>query len=936
MNEPGYIAPDPSTLPVAANSGSAGVAANGSYYPGMQPGAPGVAYTGFGANNKAAKFNGFVGYVSTPASLNDLAQFTTMGWVMRGSSHSARGGYFGQNDLLEFGDADTGANIEAWSSASGQIKIPYPFLDNQWGFLALVGDGTQITLYANGLPVATLPGVEATYGVSDYYFNIGGGGVFNVTGDYFMGSIDEVAIFDKALSAQQILDIYLAGNVPPWITQQPALPAREIFAGNYLSLSVVAGGNPPLSYQWRKDGTALPGQTSATLAFNGITQADSGSYDVVVSNDYGSVTSVSLALTVKPAETTVPTILYAAGNEAFNSVRVWFSEPLDPVSAQTAANYKLSGGVNVTVATLAAPAGSPGDNIVDLATSIQAPGTVYTLTVNDVKDQVMPANTIAPNTTVQFSSCIYSPGMLLFELWNGLSTTDNSLPNTLLKDPRFPDSPDVVTFTTAASTTPVFGSNTSREGYGGKMSGLIVPTTTGDYRFFLYSDDSSQLYLSMNADPAGKTLIAQETDCCDNYQEPGVPNDDGVTFPTSEAFRLEAGQKYYIEALWKEGTGGDYCHVAWREEQDGTAAGSLPTIPGQYLQVVVDPNVDMAFVTQPTDQLGTPASGSVPTTIYSQNFAEGDGGFTVVNTDPAPPGPWEYWSGATWAANGAESACSGPYNSQLNSPTNTLAQSGAVMLTFSHRYSFETPLWDAGQVRISVNGGEFTLVPAQNFLTNGYAEGNIIGNGIALGQRGFNGDSPGFDLGVFITSKVILGSFAATDRLVVQFVGAWDDCTSAFTPGWEIETVKMELLPGVVVSTFTSEAEASRRGDPVEIRYQWQRNDGAGWVDIPWATDPSMQFIPADQKDMQALYRVMVSAYGIPGKVIYSDVVRLTTTIPPPTISISKSGAGLSIAFTGTLQSAATVNGPYQNVSGATSPYVVSGPTGAAFYRSVK
>jgi len=942
LNESEYIAPDPSTLPVAVNSSTTGAFYNGAYYPGMETGVPGVPYTGFGANNKAGAFDISGGYVGTPASLNDLAQFTTMGWIKRGVFHSGRGGYFGQNDLLEFGDADTGANIEAWSSASGQIKIPYPFKDNEWGFLALVGDGTKITLYANGLPVTSLPGVETTYGYSDYYFNIGGGGIFNATGDFFYGSIDEVAIFDKALTDQQILDTYLSANVAPWITQQPVAPGRDIYAGNIVTLSVAAGGNPPLSYQWRKDGADLPGQTSTSLVFNSITEADSGAYTVVVNNPFGSVTSNPVTLTVKPTETTAPTILYAAGNETWNGVRVWFSEPLDPASAQTASNYQLSGGLTIASATLAAPAGTPGDNIVDLVTSAQNAGQAYTLTVSNVKDQVAPANTIAEGSTVLFTSCVLSPGLLDFELWTGLSTTDNSIANTLLKDPRFPDSPTSQTFTTACSTTPIFGNDTSREGYGGKMSGLLVPTTTGDYRFFLYSDDSSRLYLSTDADPANKVLIAEEVGCCVAFMEPDPlnanwhDNGSGIGQTTLTPIPLVAGKQYYIEAIWKEGTGGDYCHVAWREEQDSTPAGSLPSIESKYLAAVVDPNIDFGFVTQPTDQIGITATSSV--NLMDENFDSDDDGFTVVNegqnaTNPIdPPGPW-YWIGGKWSADGAEDGCTGPYNSQLISPTNNVTQAGAVMLTFSHRYSLEAGLWDAGQVRISVNGGAFTLVPAENFLANGYADGAIIGNGIALGQRGFNGESAGYASEAFITSQAILGTFSAGDRLVVQFVGAWDDCATATAPNWEIDNVKLDLLVGAEPATFTAEAEAIRREDALPVRYQWQRNDGSGWKDIPNATGTSYQITPL-QVDMLASFRVMATVYGVPGMVIYSEVAKLT--VPKPTISIARSPTGISVTFTGTLQSSTSIMGAFNPVAGATSPYTVPDPTGTLFFRAVK
>jgi hypothetical protein len=49
------------------------------------------------------------------------------------------------------------------------------------------------------------------YGTSIYNVHIGGGGVFDVTGNYFLGQIDEVAIFNKAIPAERILAHFRAG-----------------------------------------------------------------------------------------------------------------------------------------------------------------------------------------------------------------------------------------------------------------------------------------------------------------------------------------------------------------------------------------------------------------------------------------------------------------------------------------------------------------------------------------------------------------------------------------------------------------------------------------------------------------------------------------------------------------------------------------------------
>src|SRR5262249_38222440 len=75
--------------------------------------------------------------------------------------------------------------------------------------------------------------------------------------------------------------------------------------GTFVTFTVVAGGAAPLSYQWRKGGSDIPGATSDSFTISPVTTADAGSYLVVVSNACGSVFSSSATLEVSGA----PTIL---------------------------------------------------------------------------------------------------------------------------------------------------------------------------------------------------------------------------------------------------------------------------------------------------------------------------------------------------------------------------------------------------------------------------------------------------------------------------------------------------------------------------------------------------------------------------------------------------------------------------------------------------
>lgn len=81
------------------------------------------------------------------------------------------------------------------------------------------------------------------------------------------------------------------------ISGQPS--PQTVSAGGSAFFAVTASGGSALSYQWRRNGTPLAGQTASTLTLNGVTVADSGaSFDVVVTSTTGSVTSAAATLTV--------------------------------------------------------------------------------------------------------------------------------------------------------------------------------------------------------------------------------------------------------------------------------------------------------------------------------------------------------------------------------------------------------------------------------------------------------------------------------------------------------------------------------------------------------------------------------------------------------------------------------------------------------------
>jgi len=83
-------------------------------------------------------------------------------------------------------------------------------------------------------------------------------------------------------------------SAAPVITTQPV--GAKITSGQPASFSVTATGTGTLSYQWQRDGAAIPGATAAGLSIPAATRIDAGYYNVVVSDSWGKSTVSATAL----------------------------------------------------------------------------------------------------------------------------------------------------------------------------------------------------------------------------------------------------------------------------------------------------------------------------------------------------------------------------------------------------------------------------------------------------------------------------------------------------------------------------------------------------------------------------------------------------------------------------------------------------------------
>ncbi len=114
------------------------------------------------------------------------------------------------------------------------------------------------------------------------------------------GTYTLVATNSQGSATSNAATLTVTGTAPVVITQ-PASVAQP--AGTAASLTVVASGSP--AYQWRKNGVNVVGATNATLPFAALTAADTASYDVVLTNASGTVTSNAATVVVATPLTAV-------------------------------------------------------------------------------------------------------------------------------------------------------------------------------------------------------------------------------------------------------------------------------------------------------------------------------------------------------------------------------------------------------------------------------------------------------------------------------------------------------------------------------------------------------------------------------------------------------------------------------------------------------
>lgn len=163
-------------------------------------------------NPYSLEFDGVNDGVSTPLSVDNLSQFTISGWAYPRTA-TVDVGWFGANDVVEFlfGVDD---ELRCWTSAAVVgWQYGHDFLNN-WHHITCLGDGDRVTLYVDGEEVASTAHEHVdSYGSGDN-FSIGLGVQAGGSSGPFDGFIDDVRVYNVALTPSEMLSLGTGDDEP--------------------------------------------------------------------------------------------------------------------------------------------------------------------------------------------------------------------------------------------------------------------------------------------------------------------------------------------------------------------------------------------------------------------------------------------------------------------------------------------------------------------------------------------------------------------------------------------------------------------------------------------------------------------------------------------------------------------------------------------------
>ncbi|MEI7730621.1 MAG: immunoglobulin domain-containing protein [Verrucomicrobiota bacterium] len=263
-------------------------------------------------------------------------------------------------------------------------KMPYVFTTTPFREIGS-GAALYLSFYADGTPKpnyqwfkdgVALVGSNTT---SVYFKNIQP----SQAGTYTLVASNVVGL-STSIPIKVVVTNSASANTAPVISAQPV--SQFVLPGGSAAFSVTASGLAPFSYRWARNGTVVVGASNATCVISNATTAQAGTYQVIITNTLGSVTSAPAMLIVDGAKPTVVISAPLANARVSNATVTVSGKAADTGGPLAAVCYRLNQGnwlsASQTTNWQAAVSGlTPGTNVIqtygrDLAGNCSSTNTV--------------------------------------------------------------------------------------------------------------------------------------------------------------------------------------------------------------------------------------------------------------------------------------------------------------------------------------------------------------------------------------------------------------------------------------------------------------------------------------------------------------------------------------------------------------------------------
>jgi len=582
-----------------------------------------LSVTGDAANSGSCRIANAV----VPLNVGAGNTWTVAMWVKTATpggayAYQGGGGWAEANTMFYLNPGNASAGTKAggvrwgqnWETGTADIN------DNQWHHVVLTCDGTTKAMYLDGnLETFTANGWNGA-GTGNQFW-VGGSGQTGDGGANLNGFVDEVYVFNRALTLADVQLLYSNNTVPKVPVSVVANPASG-YRGQFVTLTATATPVIGTVTNARADlsaiglsASATMGQSSANVFTNSFTvptNAPVGAANLrvtVTSTEplIGSSGATYTVLARPPTNAIIVTQLTNSSAYEYTKASFYFGTtndaPNDAPFPMTYSWYKNGQLVST----------NPMGPYYSFLTTLADNGSqIYAIArVADTNFSSLSRTSAVVTLTVLSGTPVFTNG-LKQEFFAGATRADVHIGNV---------GPGVVGLVTNADSSGGFGDNHSR-----RYSGYFIPPATDDYVFFVASDDDCDVFLSTDSSPANKRLIAQELvwSPVRSWQTPGpgTPGpfeasqkrsdqwspdpQNGVPAPYSAGIHLIGGQKYYFESVMHNGTGGDNWAVTYQtttelglEGAPANGTASRMTAASNNIAVITYPGSALTWALQP-------------------------------------------------------------------------------------------------------------------------------------------------------------------------------------------------------------------------------------------------------------------------------------------------------------------------------------------------